>query len=88
MSNKQLKQAIMNIRESLADTESVDDETLELAQALEADLNRIASQAAPVEEISSSLDLAIALEAKFESEHPVTAGFVREVIDALHKMGI
>ncbi len=88
MPSDQLKQSIIKIRESLSTADSIDEETLALAQELENDISNIVSANAPQEELNSSLDLATALEARFESEHPVAASFVREIINALHKMGI
>ena len=89
MSNDQLKQSLIKIRESLNATDSVDEETLALAKALENDIsNIVGAEDASIEEIETSMDLATALEARFESDHPVAANFVREIINALHKMGI
>ncbi|VUD51708.1 hypothetical protein TDB9533_01481 [Thalassocella blandensis] len=89
MSNDQLKQSLIKIRESLKSNEAMDEETLALAKALEIDLSKlVAADDASIEEIETSMDLATALEARFESDHPVAASFVREIINALHKMGI
>lgn len=91
MSSNQLKQSLIKIRESLDNADSIDEETLALARELEIDIEKIVaakSMADSDTSLDSSMDLATALEAKFESEHPVAASFVRELINALHKMGI
>lgn len=88
MSEDSITASLIKLREQLESSESVDDETLEIAQQLEADIQLILSKNEDVSNIDSSVDIALSLEARFESEHPVAAGIVRELINALHKMGI
>lgn len=89
MTNDQIKQSLIEIRESLANADSVDDETLALAKALEDDFDRLEARDADQDlDLSNSMDLATALETRFEADHPVAANLLREVINALHKMGI
>lgn len=88
MDTEQLKKSLINLRESLSDSQTLDPETLALARNLESDIEQLVSAPNPDDTIHSSLDLAVALEAKFESEHPLASRLVREIIDALHKMGI
>ena len=88
MNNAQLKQALIDIRNSLDGADSVDEETLELARELELDIYKILETSRQPNDIETSMDLAVALEAKFESEHPAAANVVREVINTLHKIGI
>lgn len=88
MSEGSIKASLSKLREQLNNSTSVDAETLEIAQKLEADIRLILDQDADVNSIDSSVDIAMSLEARFETEHPVAAGIVRELINALHKMGI
>lgn len=78
----------LNKLQQLLDSSGVDGETLALAQQLEADIQQTLDENSGEPNINSSVDLAMALESRFELEHPVAAGCVREVINALHKMGI
>ena len=88
MSEDSVKAALIKLRETLDKSGSVDGETLALAQNLEADIQRLLDTEEGKNEVDTSVDLAIALESRFESEHPLAAGIVREIINALHKMGI
>ncbi len=86
MSNDNIKQALIKLRESLDDANEVDEETLALAQSLEVDIQKILDSESA--EITNSMDVAMSLETRFESEHPMAASIVREIINALHKMGV
>lgn len=86
MSNDSIKQALIKLRESLDEANEVDEETLALAQSLEIDIQKMLDSESA--EVSSSVDVAMSLETRFESEHPVAASIVREIINALHKMGV
>ncbi len=88
MAQDQLKESLQKLRESLNNADSVDAETLELARNLEADIEKIVSVSAPDDALDSSIDLATALEAKFETEYPLTSGIIREIINTLHKIGV
>lgn len=88
MGEKSINAALIKLRESLANTDEINEETLSLAQDLEQDIQQILNKDQENPEIESVMDLALALETRFESEHPVAAGLVREIINALHKMGI
>ena len=84
-----VKSALKRLQDTLQNAADVDEETLALAQRLEADIQKkLDEEGERGEDIESSVDLAIALESRFESEHPVAAGLMREIINALHKMGI
>ncbi len=88
MSNESIKASLIRLRESIDESDSVDEETLALAQSLEADIQRVLDTEHGTMPVDSSVDAAMALETKFEADHPVTAGIVREIINALHKMGV
>ncbi len=86
--SESIKASLIKLRESLEKGNSVDEETLALAQSLEIDIQRILDSNEDSGEINTSRDLALALESRFELDHPVAATCVREIINALHKMGI
>lgn len=87
MGDTSIKQSLEKLQH-LLNSSGVDGETLALAQKLEADIQQTLDEANGEGSINSSVDLALALESRFELEHPVAAGCVRELINALHKMGI
>ncbi|WP_086930372.1 DUF4404 family protein [Agarilytica rhodophyticola] len=87
MGDTSIKQSLEKLQH-LLNSSGVDGETLALAQKLEADIQQTLDESNGEESINSSVDLALALESRFELEHPVAAGCVRELINALHKMGI
>ncbi len=87
MSEDSIKTSLLKLQEQLANTESVDPETLAIAQELEANIQTLLDKESE-SDVGSSVDTALSLEARFESEHPTTAAIVREIISALHKMGI
>ncbi|MFL0810421.1 MAG: DUF4404 family protein [Agarilytica sp.] len=87
MSADNIKNALKKLRDQIDSSDSVDEETLALAQSLEVDIQRLLD----TEEnnpSSSPVDLANSLEARFESNHPVAAGIVREIVNTLQKMGV
>lgn len=88
MSKDSIKTSIIKLRELLSEPDAIDQESLELAKNLETDLQRILDSQPAETAVDDSLDLAMAMEARFESEHPVLAGVTREIINALHRMGV
>ncbi len=87
MSEDSIKNSLIKLQEQLAKTGSVDPETLAVAQQLEANIQQLLDKETE-NDLAPSMDTAMSLEARFESEHPTAAGVVRELINALHKMGI
>lgn len=88
MGEQSINSALIKLRESLDNTDEINEETLSLAQDLELDIQQILNKDKENPPIENVMDLALALETRFETEYPVAAGFVREIINALHKMGI
>lgn len=87
MSADSIKEALQKLREQIDSAESVDEETLSLAQSLEVDIQKLLDAEADDPE-NSPVNLANSLEARFETNHPVAAGIVREIVNTLQKMGI
>lgn len=87
MSNS-IKNTLKDLRELLDQGKPVDEETLALAQSLEIDIQKILDIDDATDTTDSSMDIALTLESRFAAEHPVAATCVREIINALEKMGI
>lgn len=90
MNTDEIKVALIDIKKSLSNANNIDNETVSLVLELERELERslAINETDQDNSLPSTLDLAIALETRFESEHPVAAGCVREIIQVLHKIGI
>ncbi len=87
MSEDTIKASLLKLKQQLDTTESVDEETLAIAQSLEVDIQKLLDTN-EANNIDSSVDIAMSLETRFESKHPTAAGIMRELINALQKMGI
>jgi mevalonate kinase len=87
MTEANLKELLSRLHEALEDTEKVDDETLKLVQELDEDINRLL-EADDDDGLDSVMDHAQSMEARFAVEHPVAERFLREIMDALARVGI
>jgi hypothetical protein len=88
MTNQKLKELLSNLQDTLEHTERVDAETLELVRELDAKIHRLVEAGASSGEYEGALDQAKSMEARFAVDHPVAERFLREIIDALAKVGI
>ena len=88
MSKQKLKEPLSSLRDTLEHTERVDAETLELVRELDAEIHRLAEAGASGDAYDGVLDQAKSMEARFAVDHPVAERFLREIIDALAKVGI
>ena len=88
MSNEHIKQLLSDLHQELEQAESIDNETLALVQTLDNDINTLLVQESEALESDSIVDQANALEATFATHHPLAERIVREIIDALNRMGI
>jgi len=87
MSNEQLQGLLAKLQEELQKTE-LDADTRELVRELDSDIHDLLASESAEEKSSSVLKRAKQLEADFASEHPTAERFMREVIEALARMGI
>lgn len=87
MSNEQLQALLAKLQEELQNTE-LDADTRELVRELDSDIHDLLASADTEEKSGSVLKRAKQLEADFASEHPTAERFMREVIEALARMGI
>ena len=88
MSEASINASLKKLRESLEQADNIDEETLVLAQTLEADIQKALNAEKGEIETDSPADLAMELETRFESSHPLVAGLLREIVNTLHKIGV
>lgn len=88
MSDNKIKDLLASLHKELENTESVDPETLQLVRELDEDIHRLVDSEASAGEIESVLDRANSMETRFAVDHPVAERFLREIMDALAKVGI
>jgi len=87
MSNEQIKDLLARLQDEIKKT-GLDDETREMVRALDADIHDLIDPSSEQSDPGSIVERAKELEANFASEYPAAERFVREVIDALVRMGI
>jgi hypothetical protein len=88
MRENNIKQLLGQLQDTLEHTERVDAETLDLVRELDAEIHRLTEAGASSAEYEGALDQAKSMEARFAVDHPVAERFLREIIDALAKVGI
>mgnify|MGYP003350364609 CR=1 FL=1 len=93
MNRDQLQTLLQQLRQGLADAPPMDSELRASLLQLDEDIRRAALAPTPGAAANESSDdtleaRAQALEARFEAEHPVLAGTLRDLMDKLGKMGI
>ena len=88
MSENKVKQLLAQLNKELETTEEVDSETLVLVRELDEEIHRLVDPDAESEDIDSVMDRATAIETHFAVDYPRAERFLREIIDALGKVGI
>ena len=86
MSDKNLNELLSELNLALENIDEIDPETRKLVKDLDEDINRLLESGE--DDIEGVVDRAQAIETKFALEHPVAERFLREIIDALSKVGI
>jgi predicted transcriptional regulator len=86
MTDKNLNELLSELNEALENIEEIDPETRELVKDLDEDINRLLESGE--DDIEGVVDRAQAIETRFALEYPVAERFLREIIDALAKVGI
>ena len=84
MSKERIRELLAQLRDEIRRTD-VDDELQAMMSELDADIHGVIENE---EDVSAVVDRAKELEADFSTRYPTTAGFFREVIDLLVRMGI
>jgi len=88
MNDKSLKELLNNLHAVLEKTDEVDPETLELVRNLDEEINRLVESDSSEGDFDNVVDQAKSVETRFAVDHPVAERFLREIIDALSKVGI
>lgn len=88
MTDQNLKDLLNQLHDELENTESVDADTLKLVQDLDEEVNRLLESGEDGNDFDSVIDHARSVETRFAVDHPVAERFLREIIDALAKVGI
>lgn len=79
-----LKDKLMQLKQALSDLDELDDESRQLLTQLDTDI-----QAALKGDVDDTLSTRLEHQAvEFDTQHPSTAAVLRDIIDALGKMGI
>ncbi len=87
MSNIQIRRLLAKLRDEIQKTE-LDADTRTLVRELDSDIHVLLDSNAVGTEAASVLKRAKELEANFAIEHPTAERFMREVIEALARMGV
>ena len=88
MNDKNLKELLNSLHAVLEKTDEVDPETLELVRNLDEEINRLVESDSAEGDFDNVVDQAKSVETRFAVDHPVAERFLREIIDALSKVGI
>lgn len=86
MSEKNLNELLSELNAALEKIEEIDPETRALVKDLDEDINRLLEGSE--DDFDSVVDRAQSIQTHFALEHPVAERFVREIIDALSRVGI
>ena len=87
MSNIQIRHLLAKLRDEIQKTE-LDADTRSLVRELDSDIHELLDSNAVGAEAAPVLKRAKELEANFAIEHPTAERFMREVIEALARMGV
>ena len=87
MTDKSLNELLNELNTALEDIDEIDADTRKLVEDLDDDINRLL-ESGPDEDFENVVDRAKAAETRFAVKHPVAERFLREIIDALAKVGI
>lgn len=88
MSDQQLRDLLARLHQELENTDAVDAQTLKLVRELDTEINRLVEADPGGDEFDNVMDHAKSVETRFAVDHPVAERFLREIIDALAKVGI
>jgi U3 small nucleolar ribonucleoprotein component len=88
MPRDKLKNALETIREELSSSREFDDQTRSLLEDLDREIDNVlmeTSESAPDRSLANEVE---AMTARFEADHPRLGQVLREVSDALSKLGL
>jgi len=87
MSSERIRKLLAQLRHEL-DAGEVDPQTLDLARQLDADIHRLLEAQHDEGPVSALMQRAEEVEVKFAVNHRVAERILREIIDALARMGV
>ena len=87
MNNDRIKQLLKELHEAMDDVK-LDNETRELAKALDNDIHKLLEQSDEEGLMEQISDQARDIDARFAAEHPMAERVLREIVDMLGRMGI
>jgi len=88
MSEKNIKDLLVQLQEELEKADAVDSETLKLVRELDDDIHRLVDPESDLNDYDSVIDRANAMETRFAVDYPTAERFLREIINALSRVGI
>ena len=88
MNENNLKELLRQLHQALEKTDSVDPDTLKQVKELDEEVNRLLESGSEGDEYDNVVDQAKAVETRFAVDHPVAERFLREIIEALSRVGI
>ena len=88
MTDQKLKDLLNSLQQAMEQTEKIDAETAELVRELDDEIHRLTEAGAQAGDVEGVLDQAKSMETRFAVDHPVAERFLREIIDALSRVGI
>lgn len=87
MSSERIRQLLAELREEAKQT-AIDDETRSSLRELDSDIHELLGSSTTEPARKHVLERAELLEAKFAVDHPAVERMIREVMDALVKIGV
>jgi hypothetical protein len=87
MSNTQIRELLARLQKEMQGTE-LDDDTRSMVRDLDAEIHELLEAGEESAATDVVVEKARELESSFATEHPTIERFLREVIDALVRMGI
>lgn len=89
MSNRDIKTTLAELHGELENAPSLDADLRRLLEEVDRDIHSLLEADEPRSDEAQSLrDRVDAMAADFRAQHPATASFFRELVDALGRMGI
>lgn len=88
MTDQKLKDLLNSLQQAMEQTEKIDAETADLVRELDEEIHRLTEAGARPDDVEGVLDQAKSMETRFAVDHPVAERFLREIIDALSRVGI
>lgn len=87
MSNESIKQLLAQLHQEIQQTELTED-TRSMIAEFDKDIDRLLDPDDDHDTTEPALDMATKLEAEFASQHPLAEKLLREITEALSRMGI